>query len=125
MSGITFPSWTDDGPVELLEILELLGDRGRQATWRLRSLEVAPSDAAQQLHAHSDREDDITGDELLRLADRKPQLIDGVLEAWLPDADAPWVVIRAIDSTSWDLLSEDAQVLDEARTRFHATPLPQ
>lgn len=125
MNGVTFPAWEEDAPVELSAILDLLGDPGRESTWRLRGLEVAPSETAQRLHAHSDRGEAISGQELLQLAARKPQLIDGEFEGWLPEADTPWVLIRAIDSTSWDLLCEDDQVLDRTRAQFrNATPLP-
>lgn len=125
MNGVTFPAWSDDSPVELLDLLELLGQRGREASWRLRAVEVAPSEAADRLHVISDHQQALSGEELFVLADKRPQLIDGEFEGWLPNTQTPWVLIRAVDSTSWDLISDDAGLLARASARFEsASSLP-
>jgi len=124
MNGVTFPAWGAGNPIELSVVLELLGDRGRESSWRLRNVEVAPSKTSDRLHALSEQGEAASGEELFRLAAEKPQIIDGELEGTLPDADEPWVCIRAVDSTSWDILSHDEALLDRARTTFGAIPLP-
>jgi hypothetical protein len=125
MRGVTFPAWAEGNPIPLVELLELLGERGRHSTWRLRGLEVSPSESAERWHSLSNTGRAVSGNELVALAREEAQLIDGELEGWQGEGQRPWVVIRAIDSTSWDLLCEDQRVLDEALQRFeNATLLP-
>ena len=125
MVGITFPVWESGASVGLLDILEVLGHRVRQAFWRVRVEEAAPGSEAQRLYALSSRADLVPGDEVLELATHGMQLIDAELVGWDQAATDPWVVIRAVDSTSWDILSIDPAVLERAQQRFaEVAPLP-
>jgi hypothetical protein len=90
----------------------------------MSGVEVAPSATAECLHANSDRGAALPGDDLLALA-AGIQVIDGEFEARRPDATEPWVVLRAVDGSSWDVVSDDLGVLDDYRRSFpDAAPLP-
>jgi len=86
-------------------------------------VEVAPGATAERLHALSDRHATLPGDDLLALA-VGIQVIDGNFEARQPNATELWVVLRAVDGSSWDVVSDDLQVLDDYRRGFpDAAPL--
>jgi hypothetical protein len=59
----------------------------------------------------------VDGAELLAATERLQQVIDGRFEG-LENQNTPWVVVRAVDSSWWEVLSNDQAVLDSVRGRF-------
>ena len=126
MPGITFPAGGADRPAGLLDVLRLLGERGGKSVWLLKNLEVAPSPSADRLHDASDRGLWVPGAELLELAAGYTQVIDGELIAHDSPEDVPWVVLRAVDGTEWDVHSEDESLLSQIAAGVpDARPVPE
>jgi hypothetical protein len=117
-TGVTFSAWSRDRPIGLGRVLETLGPRAIGSIWTLRGVEVAPGPSAEQLHDLSDKGDPVDGRRLAELAAPEVQVIEGDLTAIEPGSADPWLVLRAIDGTSWDVLSADVKVLDRITDRF-------
>ncbi len=117
MQAITISAFRDGRPLTLEELLNALGAAGRSAVWRISNLEVAPGESAKRLHAVSDQGTVLTGDELFALAPGT-QVIDGVFEASRVDSREPWVRLRAVDGTSWDVVTEDVRVVRDFERLF-------
>ena len=58
------------------------------------------------------------GPELLRLAAGVYQVIWGDFEAYRLGQERFWLVVRAIDSTLYVVITEDRQLLERVRSRF-------
>jgi hypothetical protein len=122
--GITISAFRDNLPISLQDILNVLGATGRSAVWRVSGVEVAPSELADRLHAASDRGMALSGDELFALA-AGIQVIDGEFEATRAKTTEPWVLLRAVDGTSWDVVTDDLGVLRDYERSFpDVAPLP-
>lgn len=82
-----------------------LGWPAADLTWRCYSLEIGPGPATEPLEAAANSGDKLTLLELLHLATPNVQVIDGeVIGYACQDGQLhPVVVLRAVDSTSWDL----------------------
>jgi len=61
----------------------------------------------------------LSGHDLMAATDRVLQVIDGEFDAFDDDQNKPWVIVRAIDSSFWEVESSDANVLAAVRGCFH------
>ena len=59
----------------------------------------------------------IAGEHLSRIAHDLTQVIDGKFAA-LESSDSPWVIIRAVDSSFYEVFSTESAVLDRVRATF-------
>jgi hypothetical protein len=101
--------------VDLIHVLRLAGTRASASRWRCSWVEcVGPG--ADGLHAVSDGRV-VTGAELIALVEHVDQVIDGEFVA-TDDGDAgPWLVVRAVDSTEYAVITDD----DDLLLRIRAT----
>jgi hypothetical protein len=60
----------------------------------------------------------LTGSELLALASETRQVIDGEFEGFRRRESQPWVTLKAIDSTYWEVFARDAEDLAPFESRF-------
>jgi hypothetical protein len=60
----------------------------------------------------------VSGRRLAELAKGLYQTIDGTFIAFDKPGDAPWVIIRAVDSSFLEVESTDEEVLRRIRARF-------
>jgi hypothetical protein len=106
---------------DLLDIVQILGEQGRSYIWRGRDIQyvsrdeqdIAPLEALGSGAAVSET----------HLVDGLGQLLQviwGQFEATEPGSDSPALVIRAIDSSWWEVSSDDEGVLGAVRQRFRA-----
>jgi hypothetical protein len=102
---------------DLIDILNLIPDAVVKSQWRLFQLECT-GESAQVLATISDAGDSIDGEALWNLVKKLDQVIDGVLEGYFPGENAPWIRIRAVDSTAFDVESREENVLDLIRQKF-------
>ena len=115
MNGVTI---SDRGvSIDLQNILDVLGSAATHSTWRLSGVE-ATGDSADVFHHLSDTETTVTGAELLNLSRSVRQVIDGTFEATRHNEKTPWIVICAVDSTAYDVVTDEDDVLDAIRRRF-------
>jgi hypothetical protein len=111
MRGVTLKAWQAEHYVGLAELLRLLEPRIEGFTWEPRLGEMAPGPEAERLEALAP-EPRLTTLEVRHLFTLDVQLIDGVFLGYAHSAQtSPTIVLRAVDSTSWDIESDDEEVL--------------
>jgi len=106
---ITFAAWIDGHYRTTAEVLSAFGDHLR---WRLK-IDDANSDADELYNPPGEMETA----RLLEFLD-DVQIIDGVLEGRRFGDEAPYVIVRAVDSSWWDVESEHSELVDAARAKF-------
>ena len=107
---------------DLAQLVEALGARARVARWRalpspsyVSDVDVAAFDAASDSPGPW-----ISGEEMLAHARAIRQVIDGEFQAVQPgEPSAPWLVLRAVDSSWWEVYSDDPDVGAALRLAFH------
>jgi diaminopimelate decarboxylase len=127
MKGITFRQRNTGGALsfDLKDILRVIGDRARHSAWNIRNLECSDGDPAARLYQLEDSGEQIAGHLLMDIAEHVGQVIDGEFVGYLPGESEPWVTIRAVDSSAWDVESVDDMVLRALSEHFSDTaPLP-
>jgi diaminopimelate decarboxylase len=102
---------------DLIDILRIVGPDAKSSSWRCRNVDCS-GDLAEELHRVSDAESAVSGAEMLRLASGVLQIIDGDFEAYRADEKRPWLVVRAIDSTLYAVITQDGGLLARVRERF-------
>jgi hypothetical protein len=120
MRGISIAEFDSKNlmPVELTEILATVGDAARQSRWSLSGIEALGGCAADELHQLSDEHQAVDGTRLAHLAAGVSQIIDGEFRAFRDAAESPWLVIYAVDSSAYDVLTDDDATLRRLRNRF-------
>jgi hypothetical protein len=112
----------------LSELLNRIGTaQVRDSVWTLRGVEAAgnPS-SAQELEALSEQGQLVPGDALIELADRGVQVIEGELIGQRRGASEPWILLRGVDSSWWDVETDNEALLTALRAAYPAaTPLPR
>jgi len=103
---------------DLKDILPLLGEKGLNSTWSIKGLEAIDGEAAKELHALSDTEQVVSGERLRELAAAISQTIDGEFAGSLNESLEPWIRIRAVDSSAFDIITADRDVYAKIKGRF-------
>jgi len=128
MNGISLPMWEGTVPVTLSNLVTSIGvGRVRNTRWELRGVDSAGDPAAaREVNELSDGGSSVPGDTLIDLAARGVQIIDGEVLGYQPDEIRPWIVIRAVDSSWWDVESDDQALLALLRAIYpRAASLPR
>ena len=115
---LSIPAWRDGHYVSLAELLRVLGRLVSGLSWRVSIVEVAPDATAEELEAVSPS-DTLDTSQLLHLSTPDVQIIDGMVSGF--DAarlHAPVLVLRAVDSTSWDIEYENDEVTAVLRASY-------
>jgi hypothetical protein len=126
MHGVTISNINRRGAeINLIDVLGIFRDRVASSSWAIAGVEALGADSATQLNAYSDEEATIDGEELLRLASEVTQVIDGNFTGFQIAQDDPWIIIYAVDSSSYDVLTDEQAVLEAIRSRFNdVTDIP-
>jgi len=104
---------------DLSEVLEALGQNARSWVWRGRDIHYVSRDERDVAVVHALAEGRaVAGADLLAGLEELLQVIGGEFEAIEPGKEAPSVVVRVVDSSWWEVLSDDAAVLAAIRRRF-------
>lgn len=119
-AGVTFRMWDGDRLRGPGEVLEVVGERTSGAAWRVEAVEAAGEAEAAAAMERLGAAGPVPDAELRKVASSDVQLVDATLSVGEP----PLLVIRAVDSTDWDVLSDDATLLEALRMRFGAADLP-
>ncbi|HEY8559896.1 MAG TPA: hypothetical protein VIL74_05805 [Pyrinomonadaceae bacterium] len=115
---------SDDKPasrIDLKDILNTVGDRVIKSRWRCRDLWVlANFDENPDSYRFSRLK--VSGDELLEMASKIYQTIDGRFEARSEGAaKTPWLVIVAFDSSWFEVWSSKLWIIEKIKTTFQDT----
>jgi hypothetical protein len=109
--------------VDLVDILRLLQPELHQTEWTLSGAECVGREA-ERVHRIDEDRQRVSGTSLLALASGLTQVIDGKFIAYGVDGQR-WVTILAIDSSAYDVISDDTSVIDRIKARFKgATEIP-
>lgn len=103
--------------VNLAEILELLGPQLDLTQWEISDVECLGTDS-DRLHQLADTQARVSGETLLQIATNIVQVIDGTFVGYLKDESEPSIIVRAVDSTAYDVESSDDAILSKLRQRF-------
>ncbi len=103
---------------DLRDLVRVMGERAQAARWRVTDLECIGGTSAEAFHRACDEARELGGVELAELANSVGQVIDGEFAAFLPGSTEPWVVIRAVDSSAFDVVTNDVEVLTAMRREF-------
>lgn len=120
MRGVTIADREKGGAVlsfDLIDILRLLGPEGEGSDWEVAELECTGSPSADELQRLAEGNGRLSGRTLLQLA-AGTQVIDGVFSGYRGGDAAPWVRVRAVDSTAFDVESDDDAVLGRLKECF-------
>lgn len=99
--------------VDLLEILDAIRADVETSLWT-----CAGGESADALREASDRADVLLGSALLELLRGVTRVVDGELSGALYGEDEPWVRVRAVDGSAFDVESTRPSVLERMRARF-------
>jgi hypothetical protein len=104
---------------DLPEVLGALGQRAQKWLWRGRDIQYVSRDE-RDVSVIEELADGgaVTGARLVAGLEHLLQIIDGEFAATEPGRQTPAVVIRAVDSSWWEVLSDDAVVLAAIRKLF-------
>jgi len=103
--------------ITLGDLLRIVGEAVHASSWRLAGVEALGA-SADELHTASDAGAVVTGEDLLRIAEGVDQVIDGYFRAYRTGEHEPWLILRAVDSTSWDVASKSSHTLDAIRQQY-------
>ena len=102
---------------DLAEILAAIGPRSVTSEWILRDLNYVSRDDREIPVFQVEDGSRISGEELRSSLPNLLQVIDGEFIG-VEVSSPPWIVVRAVDSSWWEVLSEDAEILKAVRSRF-------
>lgn len=119
--------------LDLRDLLRVLAPRSLQATWTISTVKSSQSghewfettgEAGKKLEALAQKDTRVSGVDLSALANKTRQVIWGEFVGSLPSMpDENWVVIRAIDSTFYEITTLDETVLDLIKSSFNGVRL--
>ncbi len=119
MKGITITDSDQRGilSVSLSDLLAVLQTTIKDSVWTCDYVE-STGKASVELHRVCDRKSKLDSESLARLASGLDQVIDGTFSAFRAHQSRPWLIIRAVDSSAYEVETDDAQLLESFRTRF-------
>ena len=121
MKGVTILDRDSSSGVlsfDLRDILPLVGEDCRRSTWTVRDVECLGGDAAAALHDASDACRSLAGSKLIELAREVEQIVDGEFSGRLPNEEADWITIRAVDSSAFDVQTDREEILVALKAKF-------
>lgn len=120
MFGISVSDVDDRGllKIDLKDVLEAIGQETiLKYSWNAEEVESTGS-ASDELHLLSDTHSKISGTNLFRIANELDQVIDGKFIASSENSELPEVTIYAVDSTGFEVVSTDIQMISMLADRF-------
>jgi len=101
---------------DLKDILRALGQDAKERVWRVEQLECT-GEATPELEQIEAASTAVTGEELLALAERTNQIIEGTFLGRLTSENRDSLRIHAVDSTLWEVFG-DERCLSHIRDSF-------
>ncbi len=112
--------------VDLARLLVLLVPRSLQAEWTVNPVRSDSQDlfeasgaGGEELEALAAKHAVVSGAGLSTLAMNSPQIVWGEFVARLPGETSSWLTLRAIDSTFYQVETEDDAVLAKIRSTYN------
>ena len=127
MRGITITDRDQRGilSVSLSDLLMVLQPVINDSLWTCDDVESTGEGSA-DLHRVCDSKSKIDSQTLSTLASGLDQVIDGTFSAFRPNQSQPWLIVRAVDSSAFDVETDELRLLQSLRTRFRlVSDIPQ
>ena len=112
-------------PFDLRDFLRLLAPRSLKASWKVSAVDAgyqwfdATGAGGEMLEAMAQLGEPVPGRDLAAAVQDTRRVIWGEFSASLPSApDRDWVVIRAVDSTFYEIATDDEKVLKKIEKHF-------
>ncbi|HSB15307.1 MAG TPA: hypothetical protein VLE22_12680 [Bryobacteraceae bacterium] len=102
---------------DLPEVLKALGPRVLASAWAIDGLHYVSTDERNVSGFQAEEGVRIPGAKLLSGISNLLQVLDGEFRAFEASRE-PWVIVRAIDSSWWEVESDDSVALSAIRERF-------
>lgn len=114
--------------LDLRDLLRLLAPRSLEARWVVTTVKSskpghewfeATGDGGERIEVLAQHDGQLSGYDLAALAENTRQVIWGEFVCSTPtQSDKPWVIIRAVDSTFYEIVSEEEAVLDKISSTY-------
>ncbi len=114
--------------LDLRDLLRLLAPRSLQANWTVLAVKSskpghewfeATGEGGEQLEGLAQNNARLSGSDLAALAENTQQVIWGEFVGSAPtQPDKTWVVIRAVDSTFYEIETDDETILNKIRSTY-------
>ena len=128
MRGVTITDRRDDNvlAVDLQDILGLLDTCPETTEWEISALECVGT-TTDTLYSLAESKTRVPDPTLRQLAGTgATQIIEGIFTGYRTGQAEPWIIIRAVDSAAYDVLSKDDNVLAQVREHFkEVSDLPE
>lgn len=115
--NLSIPAWRDEHYICLAELLLILGKFITNMQWQIKFDEVAPCEKADKLERF-DSNARISTYELLHMVTPAIQVVEGEVAAVDQLGAGICLLIRAVDSTSWDIETNLVDVIKEIKNSF-------
>lgn len=117
--GITISDYDDQGvlAIDLRHILTAIGEQATECRWLVDGVEAFGPDA-ERLHKISGNQTALTGEELIGIANEVDQIIDGKFTAFQAGSNIPWLIVSAVDSSAYDITTNDLEPLRKLLNQF-------
>jgi hypothetical protein len=110
---------------DLRDILDLLAPRSLKAAWILSAVDTefssfdAIGPGGERLEAMAEAGEPVSGEALMAAARDTGQILWGTFTAFLPAIHGrQWLVIRAIDSSFYEITTDDRKAISRIEARF-------
>ncbi|MGR6431014.1 hypothetical protein ACU5AY_08860 [Rhizobium sp. PAMB 3174] len=114
--------------LDLRDLLRLLAPLSLEAHWVVSTVKSskpghewfeATGEGGERLEGFAQDNGQLSGSDLAALAENTRQVIWGEFVGSLPaQSDRPWVIIRAVDSTFYEIVSDDETVLNRIGSAY-------
>lgn len=114
--------------LDLRDLLRLLAPRSLEARWIVSTVKSskpghewfeATGEGGERLEGLAQDDGQLSGSDLAALAENTRQVIWGEFVGSAPaQSDKPWVIIRAVDSTFYEIDSDDEAVLNKISSTY-------
>ncbi len=118
--------WDGDHLWTIGRLVAVLGSAGKLAKWQVvdeADSEFAGGPDAQLLGGWAKNGRRITGDRVISAADGN-QVIDGEVRGYLGDDAVPWIIARGVDSTTWEIETDDSEALNRLKGSLREVVVP-
>lgn len=103
---------------DLIDILEVIKTDIISSNWLVSPHIECSGEGSEELYRIAEGGTLIDGFQLVKIASKLVQVIDGEFKGYLHDNQHHWILIRAIDSSFFDVLSTDDKVLEKLTQHF-------
>lgn len=114
--------------LDLKDLLQLLAPRSLEARWLVSTVKSfkpghewfeATGEGGERLEGLAQDDGQLSGSDLASIAEKTQQIIWGEFIGSAPtQSDKPWVIIRAVDSTFYEIDTDDEAVLNKISSTY-------